>query len=275
MRTVAVTGAGGLVGTALVAALRGAGLAARRLTRSPAEADDRRFVLGERVEPAALAGCDALIHAAHDFTVDAAGQERVNLAGSLALLEAARAARVERLIFVSSISAFPGCASAYGRTKLALEEAFARAGGIVVRPGLVYGGAGGMYAALTRLCRLPILPVFDGGRQPLWLVGVDETARDLVHALSWDPKIVAAPVTLAHREPVAFADLLRAIARREGRAVRLVSLPSVLALAPLRALEAAGLPLRFRSDSLMSLLRPNPAPDWSWQDRLSLAYRKW
>ena len=53
---------------------------------------------------------------------------------------------------------------------------------------------------------------------------------------------------------------------------RLVSVPSALAYAPLRLLESAGLPLRFRSDSLVSLLNPNPRVDWSAHARLGLRY---
>lgn len=269
---VAVTGAQGLIGRALVRSLRNAGLTARRLTRMPADGADRRFVLGEKTDPAALEGCDALIHNAYDFAAcGEAAVRRVNIEGSLRLFEAADAAKVKTLVFVSSISAWEGCASVYGRGKLEVERAAFARGGVVARPGLVYGGSGGMFGALAKLCALPLLPVFDGGRQPLYLAGLDEVARDLVYSLSWDPAANKVPVTLAHRVPVPFRDLLEAIAR--GRGLTTLSLPSALALAPLRALEAAGLPLRFRSDSLVSLLNPNPDPDWAPLDRLGLAYR--
>ena len=43
----------------------------------------------------------------------------------MALLDAARAAGVGRVLFVSSISAYDGCRSAYGRGKLRVETAVA------------------------------------------------------------------------------------------------------------------------------------------------------
>jgi nucleoside-diphosphate-sugar epimerase len=273
VRTVAVTGAGGLIGRALIASLRSSGLATRRLVRSPEGPDDRRFVLGEPVASGTLEGCDALIHAAHDFSALGPAARRANVEGSLRLFDSAREAGVGNLVFVSSISAFEGCASEYGRGKMAVEARAREQGAAIARPGLVYGGAGGMFASLARLCRLPLLPVFDGGGQPLHLVGLDEVARDLVYALSWDAAARSVPVTMAHPAPVAFRDLLASLARGSGRTLRTVSLPSGLALAPLRVLEAAGLPLRFRSDSLVSLLNPNPSPDWSVQERLGLSYR--
>ena len=271
---VAVTGAGGLVGRRVCAELAAAGHSVRRLTRTPSGPDDRRFVLGDEITPGTLDGCGALIHAAHDFTVlgwDA--MMKVNVEGSFKLLAAATAAKVGRVVFVSTVSAFKGCRSDYGRGKLLVEELVLRTGGIVVRPGLVYGGAGGFYGALSKMTASPVLPVFDDGLQVLQLVHNDEVARDLVAALTWDPAVAAGPVTLANPEPVTFVRLLRSLARARGKDLRTVSVPSGLALAGLRTLEALRLPLRFRSDSLVSLLNSNPSYDYTAHKRLGVSYR--
>lgn len=271
---VAVTGAGGLVGKRLCAELESKGHEVRRLTRTPAGPDDRRFVLGAEVAPEVLAGCGALIHGAHDFTVrgwDA--QMRVNVEGAFKVFAAAAAAKVGRLVFVSSVAAFKGCASEYGRGKLLVEDLVLRAGGVVVRPAVIYGGAGGFYGALSKLTASPVLPVFDGGRQNLYMVHNDEVARDLVGALTWDPAVAGGPVTLANPEPVTFIRLLRSMSRARGRDLRTFDVPSGLALAGLKTAEALRLPLRFTSDSLNSLLNPNPSLDWEPAKRLGLSYR--
>ncbi|MEK7390428.1 MAG: NAD-dependent epimerase/dehydratase family protein [Elusimicrobiota bacterium] len=272
---VAVTGAAGMVGSSACAALTAAGHAVRRLTRSPSGADDRLFRLEEPLSPGALAGCDALIHGAYDFSAMGWEQvEHVNVQGSLRLLNASKRAGIKRVVFVSSISAFAACRSDYGRGKVIVENAALDGDAIVLRPGLIYGGPGGMYKALAKLSACPLLPVFDGGGQPLHMVHLDDVARDLVAALHWDPKRAAGPVTLADPEPIAFKDLLAAIARDKGRRVRTVSIPSAPVLLFLRALEALGLRPRFRADSLEALLHPNDRLDWSAHGRLNLNYRR-
>ena len=60
-----------------------------------------------------------LIHAAWDMNANSLSTlERDCVAGSARLFAAARAGGVSRLIFISSISAFAGARSAYGRSKL-------------------------------------------------------------------------------------------------------------------------------------------------------------
>ena len=269
---VALTGAHGLIGVKATAALEAAGHEVRRLTRFPVGKKERRFVLAEPLAPDALTGVDALIHNAHDFTVHGWEEvERVNVAGSFALLDAAKAAGVSRIVFVSSVTAYEGTPSNYGKGKLLVERRVLDGGGIVVRPGLVHGAAGSMWGALAKLSRLPVLPV-PGAKRPLRLVHVEEVARDLAASLTWDPKTAGGPVPLAHPDPVPFGSLLRAIGAARGRAPLVIPVPALLAYAPLRLLEALDLPLRFRADSLDSLLQPNPAFDWSSHARLGLRY---
>ena len=89
MSLVAVTGAGGLVGGELARALERAGHGVRRLGRAARAVP---FSLGEPVDPASLAGADALVHCAWDFSaVGADAVRRVNADGSAALFKAARA----------------------------------------------------------------------------------------------------------------------------------------------------------------------------------------
>lgn len=275
-RTVAVTGASGYLGGAVAAALRTAGFTVRRLVRTPSEPGDAVFRLGEPVSPAALEGVDALIHAAHDFRAFGWDEmRRVNVDGAAALFDAARAAGVKRLVAVSSVSAYAGCRSEYGRAKLLLESAAAERGGVSVRPGLVYGGGrGGMFATLEKLCRLPVLPVADGGRQPMLLVHAEDAAGAIVRALDWDPAAARGPVLLAHDHPVAFGEILQTIARAHGRRVALLPVPSVLMLKGLGAAEALGLRLPARRDSLESLLHPDPAPDFGPARALGLTFRR-
>src|SRR5690606_18848395 len=78
-----------------------------------------------------------------------------------ALLSATTALKA-RFIFVSSQTAQAGAPTQYGRTKHSIEQLVLESGGIVIRPGMVYGGPSlGLNGTLSRLVRkLPVLPAF-------------------------------------------------------------------------------------------------------------------
>ena len=113
---VGITGAGGYVGSHLVASIAQRGHEVVPLSR------DRGFRLGEPPSAELLAGLDAVIHTAYDFSARGWTEiERVNVGGSLALLDAATASGVSRFVFVSSLAAYEGCRSLYGRGKVKVE----------------------------------------------------------------------------------------------------------------------------------------------------------
>jgi UDP-glucose 4-epimerase len=127
-----------------------------------------------------LQPCDAVVHLAgiaHKFAKDDL-YDRVNHRATDAL---ARAASLlgKHLVFVSSIAAQSGSSSdhelteddtpkpsnAYGRSKLAAEEAIRAAGGsfTILRPVVVYGeGEKGNFAVVHKMSRLPIPLPFGG-----------------------------------------------------------------------------------------------------------------
>lgn len=268
----AVTGATGWLGSRCEALLRARGDAVVRLVRRPARPGDVAFELGRAVDPESLRDVDALVHCAHDFSVrDAARAWEVNAVGGRRLLEAARAAGVGRVVVVSTVAAFAGCASEYGRGKLHVEEAALGLGASVLRPGLLWSERPrGLFAALCRLASLPALAVFDDGAQPLVLAHVDDVAAAALAALDRPEAWPRAPVLTAHPRVYALRELLEAM---RGGPLRAVSLPSSWGLAALGAAEGAGLALPFRRDSLVSLLRPPLAFDHGPARRLGLGFR--
>jgi len=274
-QTCALTGATGYIGSHCERRLRQLGFSVLRLVRHRATEDDVCFRLGEPLDPKFLRGVDSLIHCAYDFGAKSWEEvQRINVRGSESLLRSAQAAGVRRLVFISSVSAFEGCASLYGQGKLMVERLAAFLGAIVLRPGLVYGEPGrGMFGALSRLSRLRVLPVFDGGRQPMALVHIEDLTQTMVQSLRWDALAVGGPVTLAHPKPVAFLDILQTIASKKSLRLKTLSIPGWMGLSVLRLAEAGGLPLRFRSDSLLSLLQPNPNLDFSSAEKLGLKFR--
>src|SRR4051794_9674095 len=124
--TFGITGARGFIGSELTRHLRSSGHDVIPLSRTRPDGEDRfvPFELGETPSIESLRGLDVLVHGAYDFKCrDAAEHRRKNIEGSIALMKQAKAAGVSRIAFLSSLSAFPGCRSAYGRGKMEVEEA--------------------------------------------------------------------------------------------------------------------------------------------------------
>jgi nucleoside-diphosphate-sugar epimerase len=244
---VAVTGASGYVGSA---AARHLGPEVVRITR-PA------WVLGDVPE---LDGVDAIVHCAWDFGARTRAEiGRINVDGSRRLIDAASAAGT-RVVFVSTLSAFPGCRSLYGQAKLAVEEHVAVAGGVSVRPGLVWGEPGGsLYAALRRLAlALPVLPVFTGEARKVKLVHEDDLGPSIAALARVDAG--GGPYVAASDDALSLGAILRAIAAAHARSVRIAHIPWRAAWAPLRALELLGFSPPFRSDSVLSLVSLDQSP---------------
>lgn len=184
--TLAVTGATGFVGKALVAHARAQGHAVRALARTPQEPQPGVvWVPGDLADRAALAklvtGAEAVIHVAGVTNApDPAGFEAGNAAGTLATVEACLASGVPRLVFVSSLSAREPGLSAYGRSKHRAEK-IVRASALdwtIVRPPAVYGPHDREMFELFRAARWGIVPVPQSGRASL--IHAEDLARLLV-----------------------------------------------------------------------------------------------
>ena len=266
-----ITGANGYLGGCLTRAFLQAGWRVLALSRRPVAPADRlswaAFELGQENLPAAVTNADALIHCAYDFRpirwTEIADR---NVTGTARLLDSARRLGVRQQVVISSISAYEGCRSFYGRAKLAMEQAAFQRGAWAVRPGLIHGPhAGGMYGQLSRQVRQSRLtPIFGRGDQPQYLVHEDDLSGWLVRLLEKGTPAPARALTAADPERWTFRDLLSALARLQHRPRPIfLPVPWRPVWLALRSTEAAGLRLGFRSDSLLSLMHQNPQPDFS------------
>lgn len=256
---VAITGAYGYLGSRIRARLDAAGWRTVALVREP-RANDRAahpWVLGRPLpdldEPAGV-----LVHCAYDMTLrDWSGIERVNIGGTRELLSSAAARDIERILVLSSMSAYDGTQQLYGRAKLQIEALTLGVGGIAVRPGLVYGpGAHGMVGTLRKLVRLPVTPVIAGAARQYPVLESDfvRAIQEILESESWTPEIFG----IAQPSPVTFRSVLSYLARQDGRSCRMIPVPWQAAYLAIKIIERIKPSVELRSDSLLGLVRPAP-----------------
>ena len=202
--TVFVTGATGVVGSALTRALDGRATV-RALVRRPDAAlpPHVEAILGDLDDPDAirrgLEGASSVVHLAAQLHVNDPAPElaglyrRINTGGTQRLAALAREAGVDRLVYTSTINVYgpsegrkpwteadaPSPQTLYARTKLEAEACvLAHPGGVVYRMAAVYGpGMKGNYASLGRLLARGVRVLPGDGANRRTLVHVEDAAQ--------------------------------------------------------------------------------------------------
>jgi NADH dehydrogenase len=278
-RTVVVTGAAGFLGGHLCRALAARGFTVRALVHRPDSATlppgvrVGRLDLPDAIDADVLAGADVVVHAAWSIReTDPARAERQNVEGTRRLLEAARAAGVRRMIFVSSVAARADAPNAYARTKHAAERLLDPARDLVVRPGTILArGGGGIFGLMRDLMqKLHVVPLFGGGRQPLQTVHVDDVCEAIARAIERD---LTGAINVAEPAPRSFREVLRMAAERSGTRCLFVPLPFGPVLAAVRTMERLGVPTPLRSESLLGMQGLQAVPVEDDLRRLELRVR--
>ncbi|MEN9683480.1 MAG: hypothetical protein RLZZ427_1231 [Pseudomonadota bacterium] len=183
----AITGATGFVGQALLDWAEQTGIAVRALTRRPQPVRSGvAWISGDLHTPAALRelvrGTDAVIHVAGVVNAaDPAGFEAGNVTGTRGVIEAAQAEGVARFIAVSSLSAREPDLSVYGGSKARAEHLVTASGldWTVVRPPWIYGPRDADTLDMFKAARWGLMPMPPReGRSSL--IHVDDLARLLL-----------------------------------------------------------------------------------------------
>ena len=231
----AITGGTGFVGSHLIDVALSAGHDVRALTRREQPAREGvDWIAGDLGSREALErlvdDADAVIHVAGTINApSAAGFEKGNVKGTLAMLAAATAGGVHRFVHVSSLAAREPKLSLYGASKAKAEELVHSSGldWAIVRPPAVYGPGDKETLELFRMAKLGLMLMPPKGR--VSVIHADDLSRLFIALASpsapsnklFEPDD-GKPGGWTHRE---FA---RALAAAVGTRAAVISSPGIL-----------------------------------------------
>lgn len=263
-KTCLITGSRGYLGAELSAYLRREYWNVIDASRLPEKSGDVPYSLEIGLPGGSFKGVDALVHCAYDFSFsDWKNIRRRNVEGTKLLLNQARAAGVKNIITISSVSAYPGCHSFYGKAKLLIEEATSAVGGTSLRPGLIYGGSNrGMYGRLAKQAGTKrLLPLLTGSSCIQYLIHIQDLCHVIAGILSGTIVKPSTAWIVAHPQPWPLRQLLSVLAGKRG--ITFIPVPWQAVWLALRAAELVGFRLTFKSDSVRSIAYYNRQPDFT------------
>jgi nucleoside-diphosphate-sugar epimerase len=231
MKSIVITGANGFIGRKICEFCQASGHQVIELART-ATGSGRSALwrLGEGLPPQ-FKNVDAVIHLASATLVESrnlAEAFRRDVDGSQVLIESVRSIRKSgrpiRFIFLSSQSSKVNAATAYGRSKWAIETMLDQDDEIVVRPGLVYSDQPtSVFALFEKIARLPLVPVVRT-RASIQPIHVQELVECLARIATMErPQRI---FELGAINPINLRQAIAASARRAGRSQpRFVPIP--------------------------------------------------
>jgi NADH dehydrogenase len=239
-----LTGATGVVGSALLRRLTAAGEPVRCLVRDPNRLSDQRvrvqIALGDLANPSsfrnALRGVDTVIHLAASIRDQPRTSiEELNGVATMRLVGGAERAGVRRFVFFSALGASLHSRTRFFRSKAMAQDAVegSELETTVFLPSIVYTPGDPWLTLLSRLAWLPAVPVSGSGRalyQPIW---AEDAAAAVMASLNGGQ---SPRVELAGPEALSYDDMVRLSLRAAGRRRRLLHVPLPVVRASLRGL---------------------------------------
>jgi uncharacterized protein YbjT (DUF2867 family) len=242
-----LTGATGLVGSALLPRLVAAGRPVRCLVRDPrrlgAERVRVQIALGDLSDPPsfrnALRGVDTVVHLAAAIRDQPGGSiEELNAIATWRMVHAAHRAGVGHFVFFSAQGVSAHSRARFMRAKALAERAVAESGvpHTIFAPSIVYAPGDVFMTLLERMSLLPVMAISGSGRaifEPIWAADV----ADCVMAALERP-VTGARYELSGPDVLSYDAIVGLALQSFGRSRPLVHVPLSAVSRSLRGLEA-------------------------------------
>ena len=207
---VAITGGTGFIGRHLAERLRAEGHEVVAIGRATARVDDDAAL--ERT----FAGCEVVAHCAGiNRELGEQTYARVHIAGTQAVVDAARRAGVKKIVMMSFLRARPACGSPYHESKWAAEE-IVRGSGLdytIIKAGMTYGRGDHMLDHLSHaLHTFPIFLTVGFQEKPVRPLAIDDLV-DVLRAVVIDGRASRQTVAVTGAEEMMLSEAVRRVAR--------------------------------------------------------------
>lgn len=255
--TLIITGAGGFVGTYLINYFSKKGWQVIGLVRDTSKFENTKLVqyvsydMNKKLDDTIFNNANYLVHTAYiKYNKKNPDAFTENLKAARQLAEAANKHKLKHCLFLSSMSAHSDAVSVYGKQKLAIEKIFSGKNFSSIRSGLILGD-GGLVKQMVGFVRSKrVVPLIDGGGQPLQIIGIYDLAKVIDKILT---EQISGLFTVAYPEVYSYRQFYKAIGEKLGIRIAFVPIPFFAVLTAIRTVNFLHLPLSVGEDNLWGL----------------------
>ena len=266
---IAISGSNGYLGKRIRNSLIKESYKTIGLCRNPKNKNDFKIVLDGNLithQTFKKNNIHAFIHCAWDLSTRSEyNSYKVNVIGSKNIIDEAIKGGVKKIIFISSMSAFEGCKSIYGKQKLEVENYYQKKNASIIRPGLIWGSKanGGIYEKLNNIYKLSFtIPIIFSKKQHIYRVHEEDLIEFIKKELK-TKKNRSSINTIANPKAFTLKEVIKICQLKNRKKALLISIPWQFIWFGLKIVEGLKLPAPFKSDSLIGLINSNPRPYFS------------
>jgi nucleoside-diphosphate-sugar epimerase len=224
---IVITGANGFIGLALVNYFCEKEYSVTALVRkiplhSIANVNYQLYSLESNSAMDFLTPNSILIHCAYSKKETLIHNEDVNEFATKHLLNEAQKHKLKQCVFISSISVLSNSDSYYTRQKSKIESLFNHQNHIIIRPSLVIGNDGLFYKTISKLKKTKILPLINGGNQPIYYVGIADLVKVIADAIEKNNSRIQ---IVSHPKPISYKEFYSKVANQLQFKIIPISIP--------------------------------------------------
>lgn len=213
---IVITGANGFIGFALVNYFSQKEYEVSALVRKiPSNkilnVDYRLYNLEFNSDFDFLTSNSIVIHCAYSKKEKRINGQDCNEFASEHLLNEAHKYSIQKCIFISSLSVVSNSDSYYAQQKSKLESLFNHANSLIIRPSFVIGNKGLFYKTILNLKKIKILPLINGGNQPIYFVGITDLVKYITDCIEKDASGIH---TVSNPKPISYRQFYLKVARQ-------------------------------------------------------------